>query len=90
MVALACFAAGAVVGGRLVRRDGEAGRRLGFVSDAGLIGIAAAVVALTHPGPTGHSRYLVIGILAVAMGIQNIIASLIQLRPETSGGDRRS
>ena len=73
VVALACFAAGAVAGGRLVRRDGETGRRLGFASDAGLIGIAAVVVALTHPGPTGHARYLVIGILAVAMGIQNIL-----------------
>jgi uncharacterized membrane protein YoaK (UPF0700 family) len=73
VVALACFAGGAVAGGRLVRRDGEAGRRLGFASDAGLIGIAAAVVALTHPGPAGHARYLVIGILAVAMGIQNIL-----------------
>jgi uncharacterized membrane protein YoaK (UPF0700 family) len=73
VVALACFAAGAVVGGRLVRREGEAGRRLGFVSDAGLIGMAVVAVALTHPGPTGNARYLVIGLLAVAMGIQNIL-----------------
>jgi len=72
MVALACFAAGAVAGGRLVRAE-ETGRRLGFASDAGLIGIAAVVVALTHPGPTGHARYLVIGILGAAMGIQNIL-----------------
>ena len=49
------------------------GQRLGFASDAGLIGIAAVVVALTHPGPIGHARYLVIAILAVAMGIQNIL-----------------
>jgi uncharacterized membrane protein YoaK (UPF0700 family) len=73
VVALASFAGGAVVGGRLVRRAGTTGRRLGFASDAGLIGIAAVVVALTHPGPVGHARYLVIGILAVAMGIQNIL-----------------
>jgi uncharacterized membrane protein YoaK (UPF0700 family) len=73
VVALGCFAAGAAAGGRLVRREGETGRRLGFAVDAGLIGIAAAVVALTHPGPAGHARYLVIGILAVAMGIQNIL-----------------
>jgi len=73
LVALACFAAGAAAGGRLVRRAGETGRRLGFASDAGLIGIAAVVVALTHPGPAGHARYLVIGILAVAMGIQNAL-----------------
>jgi uncharacterized membrane protein YoaK (UPF0700 family) len=72
-VALVCFAAGAAVGGRLVRRDGETGRRIGFASDAGLIGIAAVVIMLTHPGPDGHARYLVIGILAVAMGMQNIL-----------------
>jgi uncharacterized membrane protein YoaK (UPF0700 family) len=73
VVALACFAAGAVIGGRLVRREGEMGRRLGFASDTVLIGIAAVVVALTHPGPTGNARYLVIAILALAMGIQNIL-----------------
>jgi uncharacterized membrane protein YoaK (UPF0700 family) len=73
MVVLACFAAGAVAGGRLVRRDGETGRRIGFASDASLIGIAAVVIALTHPGPAGQARYLVIGILAVAMGLQNVL-----------------
>jgi uncharacterized membrane protein YoaK (UPF0700 family) len=72
-VVLACFAAGALAGGRLVRRDGETGRRIGFASDAGLIGGAAVVVALTHPGPAGQARYLVIGILAVAMGLQNVL-----------------
>jgi uncharacterized membrane protein YoaK (UPF0700 family) len=70
---LVCFAAGAVAGGRLVRRDGETGRRIGFASDAALIGAAAAAVALTHPGPAGQARYLVIGILAVAMGMQNVL-----------------
>ena len=72
VVALTCFAVGAVAGGRLVRA-GEPGRRAGFVSDAGLIGIAALVVALAHPGPAGRARYLVIGILAFAMGIQNAL-----------------
>jgi uncharacterized membrane protein YoaK (UPF0700 family) len=72
-VVLVCFAAGAVAGGRLVRRDGETGRRIGFASDAALIGIAAVAVALTHPGPAGQARYLVIGILAVAMGMQNVL-----------------
>ena len=73
VVALACFAAGAAAGGRLVRRDGETGRRIGFASDAGLIGVAAVIIALTHPGPAGQARYLVIGILAVAMGMQNVL-----------------
>lgn len=72
LVALACFAAGAVAGGRLVQA-GEAGRRAGFASDAALIGMAALAAALTHPGPGGRARYLVVGILAVAMGIQNAL-----------------
>ena len=73
VVVLVCFAVGAAAGGRLVRRDGETGRRIGFASDAGLIGVAAVVVALTHPGPAGQARYLVIGILAAAMGMQNVL-----------------
>jgi uncharacterized membrane protein YoaK (UPF0700 family) len=73
VVALVCFSAGAVIGGRLARRDGETGRRIGFAGDAGLIGAAAIAVALTHPGPAGHARYLIIGILAVAMGMQNVL-----------------
>lgn len=73
VVVLVCFAAGAAVGGRLVRRDGETGRRVGFAADAGLIGAAAAAVALTHPGPAGDARYLALGILAVAMGMQNVL-----------------
>lgn len=54
-------------------RAGETGRRAGFASDGSLIGVAALVVALTHPGPTSHARYLVIGILSFAMGIQNAL-----------------
>jgi len=52
VAALACFAVGAVADGRLVRA-GETGRRAGFTGDAGLIGIAALVVALT-PGPGAY------------------------------------
>jgi uncharacterized membrane protein YoaK (UPF0700 family) len=73
LVALVCFAAGAAAGGRLARQDGETGRRAGFASDAGLTGAAALAVALTHPGPASHARYLVIGILATAMGLQNVL-----------------
>ena len=72
VAALACFAVGAVTGGRLVRA-GETGRRIGFASDASLIGIAALAVALTHPEQIGGPRYLVIGILSFAMGIQNAL-----------------
>ncbi len=72
LAALAAFGVGAVAGGRMVRA-GETGRRVGFTTDAALIGLAALLVALTHPGPARPSRYLVIGVLAVAMGIQNTL-----------------
>jgi len=72
LAALGSFAVGAVAGGRL-RRAGETGRRAGFAADAMLIGVAVLVVVLTHPGPTGYARYLVVGVLAVAMGIQNAL-----------------
>ena len=52
---------------------GQQGSRLAFPGDAGLIGVAAVVIALTHPGPAGQARSLVIGILAVAMGMQNVL-----------------
>jgi len=72
VVSLACFAVGAVAGGRLVRA-GETGRRIGFAGDGGLIGISVLVVLLIHPASTGQARYLVIGILSFAMGIQNAL-----------------
>lgn len=72
IVALACFAVGSIAGGRLVRA-GEPGRRAGFAADAALIGIAALAAVLTHPGPVGRARYLTIGILSFAMGIQNAL-----------------
>jgi uncharacterized membrane protein YoaK (UPF0700 family) len=61
-----------VAGGRLVRA-GEPGRRAGFAIDGVLIGIAALVIVLTHPGPADLARYPVIMILACAMGIQNAL-----------------
>ena len=72
LVALGAFAVGAVAGGRMVQH-GEFGRRLGFITDAALIGEAALVSWWTHPGPDGSARYVVFGLLAVAMGIQNAI-----------------
>ena len=72
LVALARFAVGAIAGGRLVQA-GEPGRRAGFAADAVLIGLAALAAVLTHPSSVGRARYLVIGILSFAMGIQNAL-----------------
>ena len=72
LAALAAFGVGAVAGGRLVRA-GELGRRVGFAIDGSLIGIAALVIVLTHPGPATNARYPVIMTLACAMGVQNTL-----------------
>lgn len=72
LAALAAFGVGAVAGGRLVRA-GELGRRVGFAIDGSLIGIAALVIVLTHPGPATNTRYPVIMTLACAMGVQNTL-----------------
>lgn len=72
LAVLGCFAAGAVLGGWMVRH-GEFGRRLGLIADAALIGEAGLVSWYLQPGPDGSARYVVFGVLAVAMGIQNAI-----------------
>lgn len=72
VVALGCFAVGAVAGGRMVQL-GEFGRRMGLIADATLIGEATLAAWLTDPGPDGSARYLVFSLLAVAMGIQNAL-----------------
>jgi uncharacterized membrane protein YoaK (UPF0700 family) len=72
VVALAAFAVGALLGGRLVRLPGAWGdRRIGFVVE--WLALLAAVVAtlVVHPHYHGSARFVVIGILAFGMGIQN-------------------
>jgi uncharacterized membrane protein YoaK (UPF0700 family) len=69
---LATFSAGAVVGGRLVRRPGPLGRhRAGFAVEWVALLAATIVTAVTHAGPHGDPRFWVTGILAFGMGVQN-------------------
>jgi uncharacterized membrane protein YoaK (UPF0700 family) len=77
LVAIACFAAGALAAGRLGRPlAGRRERLLGVTAaiQAVLLGAAVIMAALTAPpGPAGL-RYTLIVVLSVAMGAQNATA----------------
>jgi uncharacterized membrane protein YoaK (UPF0700 family) len=72
VIALAAFGVGALGGGRLVRVSGWWGdHRVGFVVE--WLALLGAVIAtlVVHPQYHGNARFVVIGILAFGMGIQN-------------------
>jgi uncharacterized membrane protein YoaK (UPF0700 family) len=72
VVALGTFALGALVGGRLVRLPAQWGsHRIAFAAE--WVALAGAMVAtlIVHPQYHGDARFVVIGILAFGMGIQN-------------------
>jgi uncharacterized membrane protein YoaK (UPF0700 family) len=72
VIALGTFALGALVGGRLVRLPAQWGsHRIAFAVE--WVALASAVVAtlIVHPQYHGDARFVVIGILAFGMGIQN-------------------
>jgi uncharacterized membrane protein YoaK (UPF0700 family) len=73
LCALACFLAGAVAGGRTVRRAGSQRSLLltAMVLEAGGVTAAAVITALVAAVGAGWPRYLVIGLLAASMGVRN-------------------
>jgi uncharacterized membrane protein YoaK (UPF0700 family) len=72
LLVLGSFAAGCIAGGRLLRLpDRFALRRVGFAIEWLLLLGAVAATLVIHPTPDGHGRYVVVGLLASAMGIQN-------------------
>jgi uncharacterized membrane protein YoaK (UPF0700 family) len=73
LCALAAFLAGAVAGGRLVRKVGSHRRLLllAMVTELGGVTAAAVVAGLVAAIDTGWPRYAVIGLLAASMGIRN-------------------
>ena len=74
LAALAAFLAGALMGGRLVRRFGShRARQVAVISAVKLVlEVAALAVVLAVPDLDGPApRYALIALLAVAMGIQN-------------------
>jgi uncharacterized membrane protein YoaK (UPF0700 family) len=73
-VPLVCFTVGAVVGGYVLRNQRFAGhRRTGFVIAALLVAVAALLAVAWEPSGTSTSARVVVGILALAMGLQNAL-----------------
>ncbi|GAA1936100.1 YoaK family protein [Kitasatospora viridis] len=81
LVALAAFAAGAFLGGRLLGPVAHRGRALlrAIAAETVLVGAAALVLAVDPPaaGSSDSSRYLSTAVLALAMGIQNALVALV-------------
>lgn len=73
-VPLVCFTIGAVVGGYILRNRRFAGhRRIGFVWTAGLVIVATVLALIWEPSGTSTTARIVVGILALAMGLQNAL-----------------
>jgi uncharacterized membrane protein YoaK (UPF0700 family) len=72
VLALAAFAAGAAVGGRLVRGPRQE-TRIGFAVEWVLLAAALLATLALHPGHEGAARDLVVSLLALAMGLQNAL-----------------
>ena len=76
LVAIACFAAGALAAGRLGSRLPGRERLLGVTAaiQAVLLGAAVIMAALTAPPVPADLRYALIVVLSAAMGAQNATA----------------
>src|SRR4051794_11723829 len=74
------FVIGSVAGGWLARRELERHRRVAFLIlvDAAFIAVGAAVAA-TAGIETNSGKYLVIALLAVAMGVQTAAIRLVHV-----------
>jgi uncharacterized membrane protein YoaK (UPF0700 family) len=70
LVSLGAFLAGSTIGGRLAARaDRRLARALGI--EIGLILAATLIAAVTHVRPSTVGGYVVIALLALAMGVRN-------------------
>ncbi|MDA2989492.1 MAG: YoaK family protein, partial [Actinomycetota bacterium] len=69
-IPLACFTVGAVVGGYVLRNPRFASRRrVGFAWTAGLVIVATVLALVWEPSGTSAQARIVVGVLAVAMGL---------------------
>ena len=69
---LVVFAAGAVIGGRLVRGQWQETRH-GFTAEGILLLLAFLATVALDPGQSGPARDVVVSLLAFAMGLQNAL-----------------
>ena len=69
---IVAFAIGAVLGGHLLRW-GETKPRLGFLVEWVLLVSVFLIAVILEPGPHGPVRWIVVSLLAVAMGLQNAL-----------------
>lgn len=77
LIALACFLPGGIAAGRLAGRTGDDRRRQLRVATAvecALCAVAIPVAALAGQHPGAGSRYALIALMALAMGVQNATA----------------
>lgn len=73
-VPLACFTVGAVIGGYVLRNKRFAQhRRAGFLYSGILVIIAAVLAGALQPEGSSASARLVVGVLALGMGLQNAL-----------------
>ncbi|MFI9271048.1 YoaK family protein [Kitasatospora sp. NPDC052896] len=79
LTALAGFALGALLGGRLISRVPHRGRAMlhGVFLETVLVAAAAALAAAGPDPVAGPARYLATAVLAVAMGFQNAMVHLL-------------
>ncbi len=76
LAALAAFIVGALTGGRIAQRlSAHRGRLLGTSTsaEAVLVGVAAVVGMTIGPSVSTGPRYVLIVVLAIAMGLQNAV-----------------
>ena len=65
---------GAYLGGRILRGPAFLReRRRGFILEWLVIVLATVLTVILHPGESGYPRAIVVGLLALAMGIQNAL-----------------
>jgi uncharacterized membrane protein YoaK (UPF0700 family) len=83
LVAFFAFLAGAVAGGRLTRWR-EAPVVHAVTIELTLIALAAVTAIGLHAGQASDRRYLVIGLLAVAMGVRNAVVKTLGVRDLTT------
>ena len=68
------FVIGAYLGGRILRGPAFLReRRRGFILEWLVIVLATVLTVILHPGESGYPRAIVVGLLALAMGIQNAL-----------------